>query len=319
MKKLALCSLVVMAVVASTSIALATQKSDKDSSPAPVGTRGLLDCTNAIDAGCGFSYTGTNGTGVNNVEAYNCQPFTEDGPEIVFALNLGVASTVDIIMDTAGGDLDLFMLASCDENDCIYSSAGISHEEIHTLCLDPGTYYVVVDGYAGTVDNFTISINCTDCGGGGGGNETCDTAEPLGCGQISLATNTNGATNDYDPGAGNTCTGYSASGGDLVWSVCIPANGSVHLTFDELDYDSSIYLVTDCANPVGTCLDGDDCYPWPCTDFIDYVNGPTDVAAYLIVDGFAGATGNGRLSGTVDCCNPVATEKQTWGGVKAKY
>ncbi|MBK8231661.1 MAG: hypothetical protein IPK72_13995 [Candidatus Eisenbacteria bacterium] len=322
MKKLALCGLAVMAVAASTSSAFANQaKFDKDNSAPSTPTRGLLDCTDAIAAGCGFTYTGDTSFGVNNATAYNCHPFVEDGPEVVFVFTLGATSNVAIQMvPPADQDLDLHLLASCEEADCIGYSAGTSVENIAADCLPAGTYYIVVDGYAGSAGQFDLSVSCTDCAGPVD-NETCDSADPLGCGSISLSTNTNGTTDNYNPGAGNSCTGFSASGGDLVWSVCIPGNGgSVNLTFDEIDYDASIYLVTDCTNLVGTCLDGDDCFPFPCTDVISYTNvGGTDVNAYLIVDGFGGETGNGSLTGSVDCCGPTAVERTTFGGVKAKY
>jgi hypothetical protein len=321
MKKLALCSLAVVTVAGLATLASADQqqKWDKDHSAPPVQTRGLLDCTDAIDAGCGFTYTGTNSFGVNNVQSYNCHGFTESGPELVFTLPLSGTTNVTIDMVTDGGDLDLQLLAACDENQCIAYSAGIDVEQISVDCLPAGTYYIVVDGYNGTEANFDLSITCSTCVEPSG-NETCDTADPLACGDVSLATNTSGAANNYDPGSGNSCTGYSASGGDLVWSFCVPNGGGFNFTFAELDYDSSVYVVTDCANLVGTCLDGDDCYPYPCNDILTYTNSSGgDINAYLIVDGFAGETGNGQLSGTLDCCGPNPTETTTWGSVKARF
>jgi len=317
MKRLALCT--VALVVALTSSAMATAKFDKDNSAAPIPTRGLLDCSNAIDAGCGFNYSGNNGTGVNNVEFYNCQPFTESGPENVFRLTIGSTSNVSVTMSPAGCDLDLFVLASCEEDDCIGSSAGTATELVELDCLAPGTYYVVVDGYSGDVCGYTLNISCTPCTPPPG-NEACDTATPLACGAISFSVNTDGTVNNYDPGAGNTCTGYSASGGDLVWSVCIPEGGTIDLAIDEVDYDASTYLITNCANIVGSCLSGSDCFPWPCTNFINYTNpGPGDVNAYLVIDGFAGATGATDVNGTLDCCGSIPTEETTWGSVKARF
>lgn len=316
MKKLALSTLALLALVGGTSAAFADAKWDKDNAPQLPQTRATLDCSNAIDAGCGFTYSGSNGSGTDIVTNYACFGFTEDGPEVVFALTLAATSNVDIVMDTSGGDLDLVLLGSCDENDCIAGSASIEHEEIHVKCLPAGTYYVVVDGYAGTIDNFTISMNCTTCSEPAG-NETCGSALELGCGDIALTTDTSGSNNDYQLPAGNACTGYSSSGGDLVWTLCIPAGGTMDLTFAENDYDASVYVVTDCANPVGTCLDGDDCYPYPCNDILYYNNtGGTDINAYLIVDGFGGETGHGVLTGTVDCCGGTATRTTTWGGLK---
>lgn len=317
MKKLASYGLAALALVGMAATASANAKWDKDNSTPGTSTRGLLDCSSAIDAGCGFAYAGNNGSGVNNVETYSCVGYLESGPENVFRFVLGSTSNIAIHMQTAGGDLDLFLLSACDEGACIAYSAGIATEDIAMDCVAPGTYYIVVDGYGGTIDSYDLSVSCVDCAPPAG-NETCDTAEPLVCGSVDFAPNTAGTTNNYDPGVGNACTGYSASGGDLVWSLCVPAGGAVSLTIAEVDYDASVYLVTDCANLVGTCLDGDDCYPYPCNDLISYTNGTGgDVNAYLIIDGFAGEAGNSHVTGSFDCCGQTPTIETTWGAVKA--
>jgi hypothetical protein len=321
MKKLALCALalfVAMGAASLTSAATLQDKIDKDNSPPAGGPRGLLDCTDAIEASCDYFYAGDTSFGVNNAENYSCHGFSESGPELVFSLTLGTQSLVSITMAPSGCDLDLQLLSGCDEGLCFAFSAGVSTEFIEE-CLEPGTYYIVVDGYGGAACPFTLDIQCADCAEPVGG-ETCDTCTDLDCGDVNLVTNTTGANNDYDPLSGNPCTGYSASGGDIVMCLCIPAYGGVHLQFSEDTYDASIYLVTDCGNLVGTCLDGDDCFPNPCVDYIDYDNpGPADVNAYLIVDGFGGSVGQGTLSGTLDCCEPVPTIQHTWGTLKAQY
>lgn len=319
MMKLAMSGLAVLAVAGASSIALATPKYDKSHAPQGEGTRGLLDCTVAIDAGCGFNYSGNNQFGNSNVTTYSCTGFSESGPEDVFRLVLASTSNVDIVMDTDGGDLDLFLLASCDEGDCIAFSAAIEHEEIHEKCLPAGEYFVVVDGYNGTIANYSISINCTDCTPPPG-NETCGTADPLGCGAIAFDTNTAGTNNDYQLPDTGSCTGYNSSGGDLVWSVCIPAGGTLDLVFYENSYDGSAYVVTDCANVVGSCITGSDCYPFPCNNPLFYTNtGGSDLNAFLIIDGYGGASGTGRVTGTVDCCGGTATQPTTWGMLKSKF
>jgi hypothetical protein len=309
-----------VALLALASTALATDKYDKDNSLPPAETRGTLDCSNAIDAGCGFNYSGNNAGGAVNTEFYNCQPYSESGPENVFRLTLGATTNVTVTMAPQGCDLDLFVLASCDENDCIGSSAGTSTETVVLDCLAAGTYYVVVDGYAGAACGYTLSISCTDCSGPVE-NENCGSCAPLACGAIDMTVDTRSTNNDYDPGAGNSCTGYSASGGDLVWCVCIPANGgTIDLSVEEVDYDASVYLVTDCADPVGSCLSGSDCYPWPCFNSIFYTNGSgADINAYLIIDGFGGGAGTTHVTGTLDCCGGTPTEETSWGSVKARF
>jgi hypothetical protein len=319
MKKLALCSLALLVALAGASAAGTLQdKIDKDNSTPPGGPRGLLDCTDAIEAGCDFFYSGDTSFGVNNAANYSCHGFDESGPEIVFVMTLATETQVGITMTPSGCDLDLMLLASCEEGDCIAYSAGVSTENIEE-CLPAGTYYIVVDGYGGAACPFTLDIACQDCPGPIQG-ETCDSCVDLTCGTVALQTNTDGAINDYDPGAGNACTGFSASGGDVVYCVCIPDGGGVHLQFSEDTYDASIYLVTDCGNLVGTCLDGDDCFPDPCIDYIDYDNTTGgDINAYLIVDGFGGSVGQGTLTGTLDCCGGVPTQETSWGALKSLY
>ena len=151
-----------------------------------------------------------------------------------------------------------------------------------------------------------------------GPNDTCATAFEL-TGAFDFDTETCDDANDYDPLSGG-CTGYSAGGPDEVYRICLPPGGTIDLTFEELQYDASIYLVTDCADPAGTCVAGDDCYPWPCTDFINYTNpNPTNTTYYLIVDGFGTACGLAHLSGMTDVCDVTPVEPTTWGKIKGSY
>lgn len=152
-----------------------------------------------------------------------------------------------------------------------------------------------------------------------GPNDTCETAFDLN-GAFDFDTDTCDDVDDYDLGAGNACTGYSSSGADEVYEICLPPGGTVSLTYDEIDYDGSIYLVTDCSDLPASCVAGDDCYPNPCTDFIDYTNtNATNVTYWLIVDGFGGGCGLGHLSGMTDVCMTSPVEPTTWGHIKSSY
>jgi hypothetical protein len=53
---------------------------------------------------------------------------------------------------TATNDLDLFLLGSCEENDCLEASLGTSGNESVSAILPAGTYWVVVDGWSGRCD-----------------------------------------------------------------------------------------------------------------------------------------------------------------------
>ncbi len=145
-------------------------------------------------------------------------------------------------------------------------------------------------------------------------NNTCDGALPLPNGDFTLNTDTSipGTTNDYDPGSGG-CTGYGATGADLVWFTHLDV-GQTLTALMNADYDDSIYLITDCADPIGSCVAGDDQYPSGSS--FTY----TATAAgtyYLIIDGYSGA-GTATITGTNEG-NVTAVDDASWSCIKALY
>ncbi|MBD3366916.1 MAG: hypothetical protein GF405_01925 [Candidatus Eisenbacteria bacterium] len=122
------------------------------------GSKGLLDCTNALEVFCGDVVSGTTIGGPMNVTYYSCSGWDESGPEMVYFIDLPGPMNYDLtanISDLAV-DLDVFILGSCDEDDCIaYGSATATANDIPA-----GTYYIVVDGYNGVEGDFTLSVDC---------------------------------------------------------------------------------------------------------------------------------------------------------------
>src|SRR5690606_37613693 len=112
-------------------------------------------------------------------------------------------------------------------------------------------------------------------GEGGGpvvGGDTCAAALPL---QIGTNQGTwAGAVNDYDPEGddGESCTdGYPAAGPDVAYTIDLLAGQTLSVTLADGSSDESIYIVTDCADPVGTCVAGED-------------NGGAETAVYTATD-----------------------------------
>ncbi len=107
---------------------------------------------------------------------------------------------------------------------------------------------------------------------------------------------------------------------NIVTRGCIlQPGGTIDVAYEEIDYDGSIYLVTDCNDAPGTCVAGDDCYPNPCTDLINYTNTTGgNVEYWLIVDGFTGF-GLGHLSGMTGVCLTSPVEPTTWGHIKSLH
>jgi hypothetical protein len=149
---------IVLAVLMIASIAMAEKKPEV--MPVPSGLR-ALDCTNAIPINCGDVVNGDNTGMPNNVSAYSCTGWSETGGEVVYQLVIpaGVCYEVTGALSGMTGDLDVWFLGSCDENDCLtYGDTGFT-----TGCLEPGTYYIVVDGYYGAASPFTLTLTCVEC------------------------------------------------------------------------------------------------------------------------------------------------------------
>ena len=134
-----------------------------------------LDCSGATPIECGQTYTYGGGTGPGNVTSYGCglwdYNFTE---EIVYEITTTAMTTFTVTMNYSHtvidgievNDLDLFLLGSCDENDCLDFSVDVTGlETVDGVDLPAGTYYVVVDDFSGQGDGtgHTLTIDSPNC------------------------------------------------------------------------------------------------------------------------------------------------------------
>jgi hypothetical protein len=149
-------------------------------------------------------------------------------------------------------------------------------------------------------------------------NDTCEGAIGIPYGAFSIDATTDLANDDYDPYDYvnyTSCTGYTAAGADVVYCITLLAGDSFEVTMDTGGlWDDSIYLITDCDDPVNTCVIGDDQYP----DGSGFVYTATATGQYyLIVDAYSGG-GAFNISG-VNGGGPSSAEQTTWGGIKSLY
>jgi hypothetical protein len=124
-------------------------------------TRGLLDCTISPGLNCAGVVVGDNIGAPNNVSFYGCTSWNESGGEVVYEFvieRVCYSFTATLLNTTA--DLDVFIVGSCDENDCI--AYGDTYAT--SPCIEPGTFYVVVDGYNGAEGYFELEVECEVCG-----------------------------------------------------------------------------------------------------------------------------------------------------------
>ncbi len=112
----------------------------------PLSVRQDLDCTSPITLEIGDFTSGDNSGAPANVTGYPpCfgSAVTLQGGEVVYEITIdgpGCQGFGALCRNSCG--LYLYLLGSCDETDCMEWGDG----SIVTGCLDPGTYYLVVDG-----------------------------------------------------------------------------------------------------------------------------------------------------------------------------
>ena len=186
--------------------------------------------------------------------------------------------------------------------------------------LEDGWYVARVNPYPYTTlyeGNYVLFVACCDPAAPPA-NDTCEGAiviDRCSTGVIEGASHC--ATNDYDLLAGNDCTGWSCAGNDVTYVMDLEAGDVVDMFYFG-SFDESIYIVTDCADPVGTCQIGADDTIGSGETITAWV-APATGTYYVIADAFGtGSSGDFTIEYTITC--PVTpNENMTWGKVKSMF
>jgi hypothetical protein len=153
-------------------------------------------------------------------------------------------------------------------------------------------------------------------------NDTCqgalDNGFELFSGAFSFSTDNTEANADYPLGTGS-CTGYSASGNDVVYYVCLDQGQQLDVSM-QCGFDASLYIITDCADPMGTCVAGADNTISEGLEEIIGFTAPADGVYFVVVSAYSSGVGPIEVYGTNygDGCE-VATESTTFDGLKSLY
>ncbi len=125
---------------------------------------GDLDCSDVVDLTCGQTLNYSNSLGSDNVSAYSCGNVLNvenNGNEVVHSFTLTQTGQVDIYLTGLNANLELFLLTNCDRGDCAkFSTNSDTASEHISAYLNPGTYYVIVDGYNGATSNYQLLVDC---------------------------------------------------------------------------------------------------------------------------------------------------------------
>lgn len=223
-----------------------------------------------------------------------------------------------------------------------------------------GTYYIKTRGYS-TSSTGTYKLNVTCVGGTPPPpDDTCDGAGSwLRCTSGSITGDLTPYINNYDPGSGGCASGYPEAGKDQVVSVALEAGDVINIVYTQLNADAAIYIITDCANPAGSCVVGADDTVTGEPETINWMATATGTY-YVIIDCYGtgqggpyvltyditcpGATGaccvnyvcsimtaaeceraggtyygDGSTCDPTPCPPPIPVEEKTWGTIKSNY
>ncbi len=302
----------------------ATAKDSKPADPFFVAPHIPFDCnaleTLQLSPGLIDSLFNDTTDGPTELPGYNCAPWAEEGPEHIYRLD--VAEEMEFwagLRDIGDEDLDIFLLNHCDTDSCL---VGANTE--FSILLEPGTYYLIVDG-AGTTNPaagpYTVAYEtrylglppetCGDC-----------VAVPLswGEGNVALEGNLFGQSNHvqtYD------CSPIIERGGEAWYAVTLEQyhNFTATTTVLSVSLDAAIWLFDDCG-PNAVCLAFADEVTAGQIETLSWTNN-SDVAltVYLALDShrLVSNENGGVYILDIDSLQNVPTVKDNWGSLRARY
>ncbi len=269
-------------------------------------SKGLLNCSGAIEIMLDTEYSGNNTGMPNNVSTYGCSTWNESGGEVIFHLYLAEPTMFEGGI-TSVCDLDMAVLDQCDETlGCLI----VVDSGVVTNVPVSGDFYFVVDGYGGAACAFTLQIN------------TVAPPEP-----VSFCDSLEDVTGTYF--AGSTCGGvnnvfalgcedYSEQGLEAYYEVFMPAGSS--FTADVLNSaDGALWVVDSCVDPIACLAYADATFSGE-VETVTYSNtSGSDMYVYLVIDSWGTAScGDYTLTMTASG-GAIPAENVSFGQMKAMF
>ncbi len=129
------------------------------SSPPRIDT----SCYDAVFISCGVTYSGASSAALSEIDSYACNVWTETGPERFHSITPIASGPLTATLSNFTGDLDVYILGSCDPDDCLGTVS--SSSATFTDAIAGQTYYIVVDADDGSGSAYDLIVDCppTDC------------------------------------------------------------------------------------------------------------------------------------------------------------
>ena len=203
-------------------------------------------CNDPIPVSCGSTYVGTTTDGQANFNSYGCGPQDEFGKEKVHRITIDSAAAFTAVVQNLSVDLDIHLLTdSCDPNSCIARD----DNTIGIDTLQPGTYYIVIDGFgtsqtaqAGTYELYIECVAIPNV-------HPCTDPVPLTCGVPYNGTTLDGQDlmNNYN------CTNVNQFGKEKVHVFTLPDSANIAVEIYGMTSNLDVLVLTDSCDP-NSCL-----------------------------------------------------------------
>ncbi len=268
-----------------------------------------------------FWGSGTTTGHTNDYDAV-CPNTGSTAPDVVYSFTRPEYGTLTI--DFCGSDYDtkIFVMRADGEvidcNDDFYDNSvcGYHTSRIDNLWVPTGeTFYLVVDGAAGTSGDYEFEVRRWtgdgEGGGGGQGGDTIFNATIIPSLPYSATGTTAGFVNDYD----EACPYTGSTAPDVVYSYTPSSTASVDIDFCNSSYDTKAYVYDTSLNVI-VCND-DFYFGAPCFTYSSKLENVTMNAGqtyYIVVDGYGGSFGDYQMDITtytgcvIDCPSGSVTE-----------
>lgn len=109
-----------------------------------------------IQTKCDALHVGNTTGAANTFNGYSCFVGDQSGPDHLYAITLSEASMLEATLSGLSADLDVFILSAPHPSACL----AFGDNAVSLPIVPAGTYYIVVDGYAGAAGSYTLAVGC---------------------------------------------------------------------------------------------------------------------------------------------------------------
>ncbi len=234
--------------------------------PCYSGIAPTLDCNNAVPLTCGVTYNGSSSNAPNAITSYGCNSWTETGPERVHTITPSHSGQLSAHLSNYTGDLDVYILGSCDPGDCL--GTVYSDSAVVTNAVAGQTYYIVVDADDGSGSAYDLIVNCPSAPS----ILDCNNAVALSCGVTYSGASSSATSNVSSYG----CNNSTQNGPERVHSITPLSNGSITAVVSNFTGDLDVFILESC--------DASDCSGIVFQDSAILANVVAGQTYYIVVD-----------------------------------